>query len=64
MTVFPERRLAELKAAMASSRVETVPIFVRSRPSRTGSNQAPGIAILSEVSAKDLGRLGSALIMN
>lgn len=35
MTVFPLRRLVELKAATASSRVATVPIFVRTRPSRT-----------------------------
>ena len=35
MTVFPERRSVELKAATASSRVETLPMFVRSRPSRT-----------------------------
>jgi len=29
MTVFPERRSVELKAATASSRVETLPMFVR-----------------------------------
>jgi hypothetical protein len=35
MIAFPGRRSVELKAATASSRVETVPMFVRSRPSRT-----------------------------
>ena len=35
MIVFPERRSVGLKAATASSRVATVPMFVRSRPSRT-----------------------------
>src|SRR4051812_40740573 len=35
MIVFPLRRSVELKAAMASSRLETLPMFVRSRPSRT-----------------------------
>ena len=35
MIVFPGRRSVGLKAATASSRVETVPMFVRSRPSRT-----------------------------
>src|SRR4029453_13703508 len=35
MIVFPLRRSVGLKAATASSRVETVPMFIRSRPSRT-----------------------------
>ena len=35
MIVFPLGRSVRLKAATASSRVETVPMFVRSRPSRT-----------------------------
>ena len=35
MIVFPLLRLVGLKAATASSRVETLPMFVRSRPSRT-----------------------------
>src|SRR5262249_25404200 len=35
MIVFPLRRSVGFKAATASSRVETVPMFVRSRPSRT-----------------------------
>ena len=35
MIVFPGRRSVGLKAATASSRVETLPMFVRSRPSRT-----------------------------
>src|SRR3954462_14050869 len=34
MTVFPLRRSVGFKAATASSRVETLPMFVRSRPSR------------------------------
>jgi hypothetical protein len=44
MIVFPLIRLAlicvvGLKAAAASSRVETLPMFVRSRPSRTESGK-------------------------
>src|SRR3546814_12122620 len=35
MIVFPLIRLVGLRAATASSRVETLPMFVRSRPSRT-----------------------------
>src|SRR5689334_6183870 len=35
MIVFPLTRVVGLKAATASARVETVPMFVRSRPSRT-----------------------------
>ena len=35
MTVFPARRSVELKVATAWSRVETLPMFARSRPSRT-----------------------------
>src|SRR5438067_13222709 len=35
MIIFPLRRSVGFKAAMASSRVETLPMFVRSRPSRT-----------------------------
>ena len=35
MIVFPGRRSVGLKAVTASSRGETVPMFVRSRPSRT-----------------------------
>lgn len=34
MTVFPVRRSVELKVATASSMLETLPMFVRSRPSR------------------------------
>jgi hypothetical protein len=33
MIVFPLRRSVGFKAATASSRVETLPMFVRSRPS-------------------------------
>src|SRR4051812_1782346 len=35
MTVFPARRSVALKVATASSRAGTLPMFVRSRPSRT-----------------------------
>ena len=35
MIVFPRRRSVGLNAATALSRVEPVPMFVRSRPSRT-----------------------------
>ena len=35
MIVFPGRRTVGLKAATASSRVETVPMLVRNLPSRT-----------------------------
>src|SRR4029453_11053743 len=35
MIVFPLIRVVGLNAATASSRVETLPMFVRSRPSRT-----------------------------
>src|SRR5215469_16666694 len=35
MIVFPLRRSVGFKAATASSRVATLPMFVRSRPSRT-----------------------------
>src|SRR5262245_32459840 len=35
MIVFPLRRSVALKVATASSRAETLPMFVRSRPSRT-----------------------------
>src|SRR6516165_1950539 len=35
MIVFPARRSVALKVATASSRAQTLPMFVRSRPSRT-----------------------------
>jgi hypothetical protein len=35
MIVFPVRRSVELRAATASSSVATLPMLVRSRPSRT-----------------------------
>src|SRR5262249_59908431 len=35
MIVFPARRAVALKVATASSRAETLPMFVRNRPSRT-----------------------------
>ena len=45
MIVFPLRRSVGFKAAMASSRVETLPMFVRSRPSRTRAERALFLAI-------------------
>src|SRR5438874_12841880 len=44
MIVFPLRRSVALKAATASSRVETLPMFVRSRPSRTRWTTSPNWA--------------------
>ena len=44
MIVFPACRVVELKAATASSRVATVPMFVRSRPSRTRRMISPSWA--------------------
>ena len=44
MTVFPVRRSVELKAATALSRVATLPMFVRSRPSRTRRTISPSWA--------------------
>src|SRR5438309_6663313 len=44
MIVFPGRRSVELRAATAPSRVETVPMFVRSRPSRTRWTISPSWA--------------------
>jgi hypothetical protein len=41
MIVFPLRRSVGLKAATASSRVATLPMFVRSRPSRTRRTISP-----------------------
>jgi hypothetical protein len=35
MIVFPLIRAVGFKAATASSRIETMPMFVRNRPSRT-----------------------------
>jgi len=58
MIVFPLIRLVGLKAATASSRVETVPMFVRSRPSRT--RQLSTIGLDNEVDHQTVGgpRLG------
>ena len=42
MIVFPVRRSVGLRAATASSRVATVPMFIRSRPSRTRSVHRSG----------------------
>jgi hypothetical protein len=50
MIVFPLRRSVGFKAAMALSRVETLPMFVRSRPSRTRRTRAAagiGLELLS-----------------
>src|SRR3984893_78016 len=44
MIVFPLRRSVGLRAATASSRVETLPMFVRSRPSRTRRTTSPSWA--------------------
>jgi hypothetical protein len=55
MIVFPERRSVGLKAATASSRVETVPMFVRSRPSRTRSTISPSWA-RSDSTTKSIAR--------
>src|SRR6201997_3453016 len=44
MIFFPLRRSVGLKAATASSRVETLPMFVRSRPSRTRRTISPSWA--------------------
>ena len=44
MIVFPARRSVALKVATASSRVETLPMFVRSRPSRTRRTISPSWA--------------------
>src|SRR6266851_7852753 len=44
MIVFPLRRSAGLRAATASSRVATLPMFVRSRPSRTRCTTSPSWA--------------------
>ena len=43
MIVFPVRRSVGLKAATASSRVATVPMFPRSRPSRTRWTISPSL---------------------
>jgi len=44
MIVFPLRRSVGLRAATASSRVATLPMFVRSRPSRTRCTTSPSWA--------------------
>src|SRR5262252_7358187 len=44
MIVFPLRRSVELRAATASSRDVVVPMFVRSRPSRTRCTISPSWA--------------------
>src|SRR4051794_40753642 len=44
MTVFPARRSVVLKVATASSRAETLPMFVRSRPLRTRWTISPSWA--------------------
>src|SRR5713226_3485049 len=44
MIVFPLRRSVGLRAATASSRIATLPMFVRSRPSRTRRTTSPSWA--------------------
>ena len=65
MIVFPLIRLVWLKAATASSTVETLPMFVRSRPSRTRwtiSLRLGTIGLDNEVDRQAVGgpRLGRA----
>src|SRR3954466_1966446 len=62
MIVCPLIRSVELKAATASSRVATVPMFVRSRPSRTGKEPGPSTwaALAEQVAARE-GDLGQGL---
>jgi hypothetical protein len=51
-----------LKAATASSRVETLPIFVRSRPSRTRAERPiPGDRVLDALDRPLIGAHGAAL---
>src|SRR3954447_22222018 len=61
MTVFPARRSFALKVATASSRAETLPMFVRRRPSRTRDlTQLGTIGLDNEVDRQAVGgaRLG------
>jgi hypothetical protein len=50
MIVFPLIRSVGLKAATASSSAATLPMFVRSRPSRTRWTTAPAHSGASELS--------------
>src|SRR5262249_53427728 len=51
-----------LKAATASSRVETLPMFVRSRPSRTRAERPiPGDRVLDAFDRALIGARGAAL---
>src|SRR6187431_853981 len=55
MIVFPVTRSVGLRAATASSRVATLPMFVRSRPSRTRWTTSPNWA-RSESTTKSIAR--------
>ena len=62
MIVFPLRRWVGLKAATASSRVETLPMFVRSRASRTRAERPiPGDRVLDALDRALIGAHGAAL---
>ena len=67
MIVFPVIRLALIrsvgfKAATASSRVDTLPMFVRSRPSRTRAERPiPGDRVLDAFDRALIGAHGAAL---
>ena len=62
MIVFPLRRSVGLKAATASSRVETLPMFVRSRASRTRAERPiPGDRVLDAFDRALIGAHGAAL---
>jgi hypothetical protein len=59
MIVFPLRRPVGLRAATASSRVAMLPMFVRSRPSRTPPDdltQLGTIGFDNEVDRQAVGR--------
>ncbi len=60
MMVFPLRRSVGLKAATASSRGDTLPMFVRSRPPRTRWTISLTIGLDNEVDRQAVGgaRLG------
>ena len=62
MIVLPLIRFFGLKAATASSRVETLPMFVRSRPSRTRAERPiPGDRVLEAFDRALIGAHGAAL---
>ena len=62
MIVFPLIRAGGLNAATASSRVETLPMFVRSRASRTRAERPiPGDRVLDAFDRALIGAHGAAL---